>query len=145
GGKQIIPLGPAASQIAIKQLGTNGGGFFNANSTHPFENPSSFSNLLEMLAIILIPSSIMYAYGIMIGSKRHAWVLLFVCFAFWGGGVFVASISEHLYNPSIGSFPNLEGIETRLGTPNSIIWSITTTTTANGSVNAMLSSLSPLA
>lgn len=145
GAKQIIPLGPAASQIAIKQLGTNGGGFFNANSAHPFENPSSLSNLLQMLAIILIPASIMYAYGIMIGSKRHAWILLFVCFAFWGGGVVAASISEHFHNPSIGSFPNLEGLETRFGMSNSILWSVSTTTTANGSVNGMLSSLSPIA
>jgi potassium-transporting ATPase potassium-binding subunit len=144
-GKQIIPLGPVASQIAIKQLGTNGGGFFNANSAHPFENPTSLSNLLEMLAILLIPASILYAYGIMIGSKRHAWMLFFVCLAFWVGGNVLAYISEYIHNASIDLSPILEGMETRFGVANSILWSISTTTTANGSVNAMLSSLSPLA
>lgn len=143
--KQIIPLGPAASQIAIKQLGTNGGGFFNANSAHPFENPTSFSNLLQMLAIILIPASVLYAYGLMIASTRHAWVLLFVCFTFWGAGVIGAYIFENIDNPVLKVFPNLEGVETRLGAINAVLWSITTTTTANGSVNAMLSSLSPIA
>lgn len=142
--KQMIPLGPAASQIAIKQLGGNGGGFFNANSAHPFENPTSISNLIEMLAIILLPSSTLYAYGVIIGSKRHAWVLLCVCLAFWVGGVLIGYVSEHLYNPVIGVYPILEGIETRFGALYSILWSVSTTTTANGSVNAMLSSLSPL-
>lgn len=142
--KQIIPTGPVASQIAIKQLGTNGGGFFNANSAHPFENPTAFSNLLEMLAITLIPTASVYAYGIMIGSRRHAWLLLFTMITLWIGGSVISFSSEHLYNPVMGVYPILEGQETRLGVTNSVLWSMSTTATANGSVNAMLSSLSPL-
>ncbi len=79
-------LGPVASQIAIKQLGTNGGGFFNANSAHPFENPTAFSNLLEMLALVLIPAASVYAYGLMIGSKKHAWLLFSAMFVLWAAG-----------------------------------------------------------
>jgi potassium-transporting ATPase potassium-binding subunit len=144
-GKQTIPLGPVASQIAIKQLGTNGGGFFNANSAHPFENPTLLTNLLEMLAIILIPAASVYMYGIFIKSKRHAWVLYFVMFLMWAVGILIAFSSEHTFNPVIDVYPIMEGKETRLGTTNSLLWAVSTTSTANGSVNAMLSSLSPLA
>lgn len=144
-GKQTIPLGPVASQIAIKQLGTNGGGFFNANSAHPFENPTAFSNLLEMLALILIPAASVYAYGIMIGSKKHAWLLFAAMFVLWAAAIFIAFGAEHVHNPVIDVYPILEGKETRFGTANSLLWSVTTTATANGSVNAMISSLSPLA
>lgn len=143
--KQTIPLGPVASQIAIKQLGTNGGGFFNANSAHPFENPTAFSNLLEMLALILIPAASVYAYGIMIGSKKHAWLLLSTMLVLWAAGIFISFGSEHLHNPVIDVYPILEGKETRLGITNSLLWSVSTTATANGSVNATMSSLSPLA
>lgn len=143
--KQTIPLGPVASQVAIKQLGTNGGGFFNANSAHPFENPTPFSNLLEMLAIILIPAASVYTYGVMIGSKKHAWLLFFTMFMLWAGGILASLYSEHLHNPVIDVYPVLEGQETRLGTTNSLLWAISTTATSNGSVNTMLSSLSPLA
>jgi potassium-transporting ATPase potassium-binding subunit len=142
---QTIPLGPVASQVAIKQLGTNGGGFFNANSAHPFENPSAASNFLEMLAILLIPAASVYAYGIMIGSKKHAWLLFFVMFTLWAGGTALASYSEHLHDPVIDAYPLLEGKETRLGITNSLLWTVSTTGTSNGSVNAMISSLSPLA
>ena len=143
--KQIIPLGPVASQIAIKLLGTNGGGFFNANSSHPFENPSAISNLLETLALILIPAATVYAYGILIGSKKHAFLLLLAMSVLWLGGVAVSSYSEHLHNPVLDVYPVLEGKETRFGTTNSLLWIVTTTATGNGSVNAMISSLSPLA
>ncbi len=143
--KQTIPLGPVASQIAIKQLGTNGGGFFSANSAHPFENPTAFSNFLEVLAIILIPAASVYAYGIMIGSKKQGWLLFFAMMSLWIVGVLISFSSEHLHNPVIGVYPVLEGQETRLGTANTLLWSVTTTATANGSVNAMISSLSPLA
>ena len=143
--KQTIPLGPVASQIAIKQLGTNGGGFFNANSAHPFENPTAFSNLLEMLALVLIPAASVYTYGIMIGSKKHAWLIFAAMFFLWACGLIVSFASEHLHNPVIDVYPILEGKETRLGNTNSLLWSVSTTATANGSVNAMLSSLSPLA
>ncbi|MFA6549330.1 MAG: potassium-transporting ATPase subunit KdpA, partial [Candidatus Margulisiibacteriota bacterium] len=87
GAKQTIPLGPAASQIAIKQLGTNGGGFFNANSAHPFENPTPLTNFLEMLAILLIPAALVYTYGVMIGNKKHGWLLFFVMFAIFAVGL----------------------------------------------------------
>jgi K+-transporting ATPase ATPase A chain len=143
--KQTIPLGPVASQIAIKQLGTNGGGFFNANSAHPFENPTAFSNLLEMLALVLIPAASVYTFGIMIGSKKHAWLLFFAMFVLWAGGVFISFSSEYLHNPVIDVYPILEGKETRLGITNSLLWSVSTTGTSNGSVNSMMSSLSPLA
>ena len=76
GLKQTLGMGPAASQIAIKQLGTNGGGFFNVNSAHPFENPTAWSNLVELLAILLIPAALVYMYGRMVGSTRHGWVVL---------------------------------------------------------------------
>lgn len=143
--KQTIPLGPVASQVAIKQLGTNGGGFFSANSAHPFENPTPFSNLLEMLALVLIPAASVYTYGIMIGSKKHAWLLFSAMLVLWLAGLAISFSSEHLHNPVIDVYPILEGKETRFGITNSLLWSVSTTATANGSVNAMMSSLSPLA
>lgn len=142
-GKQTIPLGPAASQVAIKQLGTNGGGFFGANSAHPFENPTALSNYLEMFALFLIPAASVYAYGILIGSKRHGWLLFFAMTALWAAGIALATYSQHVHNPVLDIYPVLEGQETRFGTENSVLWAITTTATANGSVNAMISSLSP--
>ena len=143
--KQTIPLGPVASQIAIKQLGTNGGGFFNANSAHPFENPTPLSNLMETLALFLIPGATVFMYGCMIGSKKHGWIILSVMLLFWIAGISLSLYSEHLHNPILEAYPVLEGKETRFGTTDSILWSVTTTDTANGSVNAMHSSLSPLA
>ncbi len=146
GVKQTIPLGPAASQIAIKQLGSNGGGFFNANSTHPFENPTLLTNFFEMFALIWIPAALVYTYGIMIDSKRHAWALFFVMLFLWSGGLALSFYSEHLANPSIGVTTTiLEGKEVRLGVANSLLWATSTTASANGSVNVMHSSLSPLA
>lgn len=144
-GKQTIPLGPAASQIAIKQLGTNGGGFFNTNSAHPFENPSPLSNVLEMLALLLIPAATIYTYGIFIRSRKHAWIIFFVMLGLWSASIAVSFYSEYLHDPIIAAYPLLEGKETRFGMTNSLLWSVTTTSTANGSVNAMLSSLTPLA
>lgn len=143
--KQTIPLGPVASQVAITQLGTNGGGFFNANAAHPFVNPTSISNFLEMLAIVLIPTASVYAYGIMIGSKKHGWLLFVAMIFIWVAGLSLSFYSEHLNDPVIDAYPMLEGKETRLGVANSLIWSVSTTATANGSTNTMLSSLSPLA
>lgn len=142
---QTIPLGPVASQVAIKQLGTNGGGFFNANSAHPFENPSPLTNFLETLAILLIPAATVYMYGTMIGSKKHGWLLLCVMFLLWACGLAISFFAENLPNPDIDAYPFIEGKETRFGINSSLFWSVSTTTTANGSVNAMLSSLSPLA
>ena len=145
GAKQTIAIGPAASQIAIKQLGTNGGGFFNANSAHPFENPSAVSNLLEMLALLLIPAGSVYAYGVMVGSKKHGWLLFGVMLTLLVGGMVLAFYSESIKNPLLQAYPVWEGKEVRLGNANSLLWSASTTASANGSVNAMLSSLSPLA
>lgn len=150
GQQQIIPLGPAASQVAIKQLGTNGGGFFNTNSAHPFENPTPLSNFFEMAAILLIPISTLYAYGILIGSKRHARMLFYVMFALWAIGFGIAFYSEHIaFNtPSyydVFPTPYLEGKEVRFGVDNTLLWATGTTATSSGSVNGMYSSLSPLA
>lgn len=145
GASQTIPFGPVASQVAIKQLGTNGGGFFNANSAHPFENPNALTNFIEMLAIILIPAGFTYTYGEMIGSRKHGWMLFSVMFTFWIVTVAISAISQYISNPILIDTPVLEGIETRFGTIDSVVWSMSTTSTSSGSVNAMLSSLSPLA
>lgn len=145
GEKQIIPMGPAASQIAIKQIGTNGGGFFNANSCHPFENPTPLSNLLETLAILCIPAASVYMYARLIQSTKRGWVIFSVMLVLWICGLVIALFSQHTLNPSLGVNPVLEGQETRFGTTQSVLWAISTTGTSNGSVNAMHSSLSPLA
>ena len=145
GAQQVIPMGPAASQIAIKQLGTNGGGFFNANSAHPFENPTPFSNLIEMLAILLIPSSLTYTYGKMVGSIRQGWAIFSVMFILLAAGLIVSLYAEYSANPVFGHLSLMEGKETRFGITNSIIWSTSTTAASNGSVIAMHDSLSPLA
>ncbi|RZA09013.1 MAG: potassium-transporting ATPase subunit KdpA [Proteobacteria bacterium] len=143
GAKQTLAMGPAASQIAIKQLGTNGGGFFNANSAHPFENPSALSNFLELLSIVLIPSALCFTFGRLIRDRRQGLVL-------WGCmlGLFLVSLAGALAAESgtLGAVPSLmEGKETRFGVMNSVLWSTVTTVASNGSVNAMHSSLSPLA
>ena len=144
-GIQTIPLGPVASQVAIKQLGTNGGGFFGTNSAHPFENPNSLSNFLELLAMMLIPASATYMYGLMVSSRKHGWLLFFTTLSIWIGGLTLSLYAENLNNPLLNALPLLEGKETRFGVMHSVLWSIATTSTANGSVNGMLSSLSPLA
>lgn len=145
GNDQTIPQGPAASQIAIKQLGTNGGGFFNTNSTHPFENPTPFSNFLEMLSILLIAAALTYTYGLMAGSKKEGWILFSVMMILFIIGLSGSLLSEYTYNPVLNTAANMEGKELRFGITNSIIWSTATTSASNGSVNAMHSSLSPLA
>jgi K+-transporting ATPase ATPase A chain len=144
GAQQVIPMGPAASQTAIKQLGSNGGGFFNANSSHPFENPTPFSNLLEMLAILLIPAALTFTYGKMVGSVREGWTIFLVMFTMLVAGLIISLYSEYSYNPIFGNLPLMEGKETRFGITNSILWSTATTAVSNGSVNAMNDSLSPL-
>jgi len=144
GTSQLIPMGPAASQIAIKQLGTNGGGFFGANSSHPFENPTPFSNLLEMLSILLIPAALTFTYGKMIGSKRQGYTIFTVMFILLLVGLGVSLYAEFSGNPIFGNHNLMEGKETRFGITNSVLWSVSTTAASNGSVNAMLESLSPL-
>lgn len=145
GAEQVIPMGPAASQIAIKQLGTNGGGFFNANSAHPFENPTPFTNFLEMLAILLIPAALTYTYGKMVGSVRQGWTIFLVMLVLLVSGLAISLYGEYSANPLLGQSHLMEGKETRFGIANSVLWSTTTTAASNGSVNAMHDSLSPLA
>ena len=147
---QTIPLGPAASQIAIKQLGTNGGGFFNVNSAHPFENPTPFSNFLEMLAILLIPAALTYTFGKMVGDTRQGWALLAAMTIILVLMISVAISVEIQGNPAFTSMGvdqsagNMEGKEVRFGVVNSSIWATVTTAASNGSVNAMHDSFSPL-
>jgi len=142
---QKIPTGPIASQVAIKQIGTNGGGYTNANGAHPFENPTPLSNFFETLALLAIPAATVYAYGKLTAARRHAWILLGVMFALWGLGLAIAQASQLTQNPIFGVAPVLEGQETRFGNLASVLWGISTTGTSNGSVNSMLSSFSPLA
>jgi K+-transporting ATPase ATPase A chain len=145
GTEQVIPMGPAGSQIAIKQLGTNGGGFFNANSAHPFENPTPFSNFLEMLAILLIPASLTFMYGKMVGSTWHGWIVFISMLVLFLAGLSVSLYAEYSPVAAFGNYSLMEGKETRFGITSSILWSISTTAASNGSVNAMHDSLSPFA
>jgi potassium-transporting ATPase potassium-binding subunit len=144
---QTIPLGPAASQIAIKQLGTNGGGFFNTNSAHPFENPTPLSNLLEVLAILLIPGALCYTFGRMVGDTRQGWAVLAAMLVLFVPLMGLTGWAEGRANDA---FPagivggNLEGKEVRFGVPDSAMWAAATTAASNGSVNAMHDSFTPL-
>ena len=153
---QILPMGPAASQIAIKQLGTNGGGFFNVNGAHPYENPTPLSNFLQMLAILLIPAALCYTFGVMVGDTRQGWAVLaamlviFVpltigCIAAEQSGVPALSNLGADQQPS-GTQPggNMEGKEIRFGIVNSGLWACATTAASNGSVNSMHDSYTPL-
>ncbi|HMZ41676.1 MAG TPA: potassium-transporting ATPase subunit KdpA [Anaerolineales bacterium] len=154
--EQVIAVGPAASQIAIKQLGTNGGGFFNANSAHPFENPTPFSNFLEMLSILLIPAALCYTFGQMVGDLRQGWALLTVMTIIFLVLVGITIWSELGGNPALPSLGidqiqsasnpggNMEGKEVRFGIVNSALWATATTAASNGSVNAMHDSFMPL-
>ena len=139
-----IPLGPAASQIAIKQLGTNGGGFFGLNSAHPFENPTPLTNFLEMLLILLLPSALVDTYGRMVGSRRQGWAILAAMYLLFIAGLAFALWAEYQPSPLTG-LTNMEGKETRFGVANSVLWATATTDASNGSVNCMHDSLSPLA
>ncbi len=145
GENQLLPQGPAASQIAIKQLGTNGGGFFNVNSAHPYENPTPLSNFLQVLAILLIPAALTNTYGRMIGSQRHGWVIFAAMFILLTAGLTLMLVSEYSANPVFGIAGAMEGKEVRFGITNSILWGAVTTAASNGSVNAMHSSFTPLA
>ena len=154
--EQVLAVGPAASQIAIKQLGTNGGGFFNVNSAHPFENPTPWSNFLQVLAILLVPAALCYTFGMMVGDTRQGWALLaamtilLLCLippGLWaeqsGNPAFTTLGVNQL--PGAGqSGGNMEGKETRFGITNSVLWAATTTAASNGSVNSMHDSYTPL-
>ena len=145
GETQLLPQGPAAAQIAIKQLGTNGGGFFNTNSAHPYENPTPLTNFLEMLALLLIPAALTYTYGSMVGSLRQGWVIFAAMLILLLAGFSVMVLAETQPNPLYGNVAMLEGKEVRFGVVNSVLWGAATTAASNGAVNAMHSSFSPLA
>jgi potassium-transporting ATPase potassium-binding subunit len=145
GDTQLLPQGPVASQIAIKQLGTNGGGFFNVNSAHPFENPTPLSNFVQMFSILLIPAALTATYGAMVGNRRQGWAIFAAMFALLVAGLTVMLLSEYQGNAALGGLLSLEGKEVRFGITNSILWGASTTAASNGSVNAMISSFSPLA
>jgi K+-transporting ATPase ATPase A chain len=156
GASQTIAQGPVASQEAIKMLGTNGGGFFNANSAHPYENPTPFSNFLEMLAIFLIGAALTYTFGHMVGDTRQGWAIFTVMAVIWFMGLAVAYWAESAGNPAFErlgvdtavngtqSGGNMEGKEVRFGIANSVTWATATTAASNGSVNSMHDSYMPL-
>jgi K+-transporting ATPase ATPase A chain len=145
GAVQSLPMGPAASQVAIKQLGTNGGGFFGVNSAHPFENPTPLSNFLEVLSILLLASACAYAFGLLVKSRRHGVALLSAMFIVFTVCLAGALWAELRPDPALAGLPFLEGKETRFGIVPSVLWEQATTVASNGSVNAMHDSFSPLA
>ncbi|MDD0977495.1 potassium-transporting ATPase subunit KdpA [Pseudomonas fontis] len=149
GADQTIPLGPAASQIAIKQLGTNGGGFFGVNSAHPFENPTAWSNLFEVSSIILIPVALVFTFGHYVKDLRQSRAIIACMLALFliGGGTALWAESQAnpaLSNPQVEQTAPLEGKESRFGTTASVLWTVTTTAASNGSVNNMHDSLNPI-
>jgi len=153
---QVLPMGPVASQVAIKQLGTNGGGFFNTNSAHPFENPTPFSNFLELLAILLIPAALCYTFGKMIRDTRQGWALLAAMTIVFVSLLVPCVLAENAHHPGYAALGidqrasavqaggNMEGKEVRFGITNSAAWAVATTAASNGSVNAMHDSFTPL-
>jgi len=144
GAKQTIPLGPAASQIAIKQLGTNGGGFFGQNSAHPFENPTPLTNFLEIFVIFAIPAGLTYTFGCMARNRRQGWAVFGAMLFLFVAGFAVAWPSELAHNPATGLTASMEGKETRFGVMNSVLFATVTTDTSCGAVNAMHDSFAPL-
>jgi K+-transporting ATPase ATPase A chain len=153
---QTIARGPAASQVAIKQLGTNGGGFFNVNSAHPLENPTPLSNLAQMLAILLIPAALCFTFGEMVGSRRQGMALLAVMVIIFAAFLSAAVYAEQQGNPRFAALGidqavsatqpggNMEGKEARFGIVNSALWATATTAASNGSVNSMHDAYTPL-
>ncbi|MCX6256979.1 MAG: potassium-transporting ATPase subunit KdpA [Bacteroidia bacterium] len=144
GTEQVIPLGPAASQSAIKQLGTNGGGFFNANAAHPFESPTPLTNFLEMFALLIISAGLVFTYGYYARSKRQAWAIFITMFILFAAGLAISLWSEYSHNNVLNVSGNMEGKETRFGVANSVLFSVVTTDASCGAVNCMHDSLSPL-
>lgn len=154
--EQVLSMGPVASQVAIKQLGTNGGGFYNVNSAHPFENPTAISNLVEMLSILLIPAALCFTFGEMVNDKRQGWSVFaammvvlvpLVFFCAWAesqGTPALAALGVDQTASALASGGNMEGKEARFGTTNSALWASITTAASNGSVNAMHDSFTPL-
>ncbi|MBD2360475.1 potassium-transporting ATPase subunit A [Anabaena minutissima FACHB-250] len=148
GGTQYIARGPVASWEMIKMLGENGGGFFTANSAHPFENPNSASNLLEIITMIAIPAAMIYAYGVFAENMKQAWLLFWMVFVVFVILIWVAAGGELQGNPIVNGTlgvdqPNLEGKELRFGWAETALWAVTTTATMTGAVNGMHDSLMP--
>ncbi|TAE33862.1 MAG: potassium-transporting ATPase subunit KdpA [Alphaproteobacteria bacterium] len=153
---QTIAVGPVASQVAIKQLGTNGGGFFNVNSAHPLENPTPFSNFLQMIAILMIPVALCYTFGVMVGDTRQGWAVLAAMTVIFVPLLLFGIAQEQNGNPKFEALGidqsatdsqaggNMEGKETRFGIVNSVLWASTTTAASNGSVNSMHGSYTPM-
>jgi K+-transporting ATPase ATPase A chain len=153
---QVLALGPAASQVIIKQLGTNGGGFFNVNSAHPFENPTGLSNFVEMFSILMIPAALCHTFGKMVGDTRQGWAVLAAMFLVFLPLLWLCVSQEQDGNPALSSLPvdqvasalhsggNMEGKEVRFGIASSALWATATTAASNGSVNAMHDSFTPL-
>ncbi|MGH9326184.1 MAG: potassium-transporting ATPase subunit KdpA [Terriglobia bacterium] len=156
GAVQTIPQGPVASQESIKMLGTNGGGFFNANSAHPFENPTPFSNFIEMLMIFLVPAALTYTFGRMVGDTRQGWALFAAMSILFLAGVFIAYNAEQRGNPNLARLGiethataeqpggNMEGKEQRFGIADSAMFSTITTDASCGAVNSMQDSFTPI-
>jgi K+-transporting ATPase ATPase A chain len=144
GASQQIPLGPVASQIAIKQLGTNGGGFFGQNSAHPFENPTPLTNFVEVFVIFWLGSALVYMFGVMAGDRRQGWAIWAAMFALFLAGFAVLWWAELQPNPALGLTTSLEGKEVRFGQFNSVLFATVTTDASCGAVNMMHDSLSPL-
>jgi len=154
--EQVLAVGPAAAQVAIKQLGTNGGGFFNVNSAHPFENPTPLSNFVEMLAILLIPAALCHTFGQMVKDTRQGWAILTTMTLIFVILLAVALWAEQRGNPAFANLGidqtaselqpggNMEGKEVRFGITNSVLWATATTAASNGSVNSMHDSYTPL-
>ena len=156
GAKQVIAQGPVASQIAIKQLGTNGGGFFNVNSAHPFENPNAITNLIEVWAILAISAALTYTFGRMVRDQRQGWALFAAMGVLFLVGITTCYWAESQGNPAFSALHvdqapsalqaggNMEGKEVRFGIANSTLWATATTDASNGSVNSMHDSYTPL-
>jgi K+-transporting ATPase ATPase A chain len=154
--EQVLPMGPAASQIAIKQLGTNGGGFFNVNSSHPFENATPLSNFFEVLAILVISAALCYTFGVMVGDTRQGWAVLAAMTLIFVPLLALCVGAEQSGNPAFTRLGidqtasdmqaggNMEGKEVRFGIANSALWATATTAASNGSVNSMHDSFTPL-
>jgi K+-transporting ATPase ATPase A chain len=150
GASQVIPLGPVASQEAIKELGTNGGGFFNANSAHPFENPTPFTNFIEMVLILCIPAALTFTFGRMAGNQKQGWAILGAMTLLLVAGITTAYVSEAHPNAALSALPldhtagNMEGKEARFGIANSALFATVTTGTSCGAVNSMHDSFNAL-
>lgn len=147
GAAQPIALGPVASQVAIKQLGTNGGGFFNGNGAHPFENPTALSSFVQSVAIVLIPAALCFTFGALVKDRRQGVAIFAAMMAVFVPLMFATVAFEHTGNPALGALvsgANMEGKEVRFGATQSAIWSVATTAASNGSVNAMHDSYTPM-